>query len=106
MLPLQTRSRLSERRKAGVDFAPVPPRYRSTYFSHAFSGGYSAGYYSYLWSEVLDADSVEWFKQHGGLKRENGDHFRETLLSRGGSDEALKLFRNFTGGEPDVGPLL
>jgi peptidyl-dipeptidase Dcp len=93
-------------KKAGVDYAPVPPRYRSTYFSHAFAGGYSAGYYSYLWSEVLDADSVEWFKQHGGLKRENGDHFRETLLSRGGSDEALKLFRNFTGGDPDVAPLL
>ena len=93
-------------KKAGVDYAPVPPRYRSTYFSHAFLGGYSAGYYSYLWSEVLDADSVEWFKQHGGLKRENGDHFRETLLSRGGSDDALKLFRNFTGGDPDVGPLL
>jgi peptidyl-dipeptidase Dcp len=93
-------------KKAGVDYPPVPPRYRSTYFSHAFAGGYSAGYYSYLWSEVLDADSVEWFKQHGGLKRENGDHFRETLLSRGGSDDALKLFRNFTGGDPDVGPLL
>jgi peptidyl-dipeptidase Dcp len=93
-------------KKAGVDYPPVPPRYRSTYFSHAFSGGYSAGYYSYLWSEVLDADSVEWFKQHGGLKRENGDHFRETLLSRGGSDDALKLFRNFTGGDPDVAPLL
>ena len=93
-------------KKAGVDYPPVPPRYRSTYFSHAFAGGYSAGYYSYIWSEVLDADSVEWFKQHGGLKRENGDHFRETLLSRGGSDEALKLFRNFTGGDPDVGPLL
>ena len=55
---------------------------------------------------MLDADSVEWFKQHGGLKRENGDHFRETLLSRGGSDDALKLFRNFTGGDPDVAPLL
>jgi peptidyl-dipeptidase Dcp len=93
-------------KKAGVDYPPVPPRYRSTYFSHAFAGGYSAGYYSYLWSEVLDADSVEWFKQHGGLKRENGDHFRETLLSRGGSDEAMKLFRNFTGGDPDVAPLL
>src|SRR5437588_10944405 len=77
-------------KKAGVDYPPVPPRYRSTYFSHAFSGGYSAGYYSSLWSEVLDADSVEWIKQHGGLKRENGDHFRETLLSRGGSDDALK----------------
>jgi peptidyl-dipeptidase Dcp len=93
-------------KKAGVDYPPVPPRYRSTYFSHSFAGGYSAGYYSYLWSEVLDADSVEWFKQHGGLKRENGDHFRETLLSRGGSDEAMKLFHNFTGSDPDVGPLL
>lgn len=93
-------------RKAGVDYPPVPPRYRSTYFSHVFSGGYSAGYYSYIWSEVLDADSVEWFKQHGGLKRENGDHFRETLLSRGGSNDAMTLFRNFTGGDPDVAPLL
>src|SRR5438046_2657514 len=93
-------------KKAGVDYPPVPPRYRSTYFSHAFAGGYSAGYYSYLWSEVLDADSVEWIKQHGGLKRENGDHFREPLLSRGGSDDAMKLFKNFTGGDPDVTPLL
>jgi peptidyl-dipeptidase Dcp len=90
----------------GVDFAPVPPRYRSTYFSHTFAGGYSAGYYSYIWSEVLDADSVEWMKAHGGLKRENGDHFRKTLLSRGGSKDALELFRDFTGGEPDIHPLL
>ena len=93
-------------KKVGLDFAPVPPRYRSTYFSHSFSGGYSAGYYSYIWSEVLDADSVEWIKQHGGLTRENGDRFRRTLLSRGGSDEALTLFKNFTGGPPDVAPLL
>lgn len=93
-------------KKAGVDFPPVPPRYRTTYFSHVFSGGYSAGYYSYLWSEVLDADSVEWIKQHGGLKRENGDHFRETLLSRGGSDDAMNLFRNFTGRDPYIDPLL
>ena len=77
----------------GVDFAPVPPRYRSTYFSHIFAGGYSAGYYSYFWSEVLDAASVEWIKNHGGLKRENGDRFRATLLSRGGSDDAMTLFR-------------
>src|SRR6058998_3505566 len=75
-------------RKEGVDFPPVPPRYRSFYFSHAFAGGYSAGYYSYLWSEVLDADTVEWIKQHGGLKRENGDRFRAMLLSRGGSADA------------------
>ena len=90
----------------GVDFAPVPPRYRTTYFSHSFSGGYSAGYYAYLWSEKLDADTVEWFKEKGGLKRENGDWFRKTLLSRGGTDDALQLFRNFRGRDADIGPLL
>lgn len=92
--------------KAGVDFPPVPPRYRSFYFSHIFGGGYSAGYYSYIWSEVLDADTVEWFKQHGGLKRENGDRFRAMLLSRGGSAEALGLFKNFVGRDPYIEPLL
>jgi peptidyl-dipeptidase Dcp len=93
-------------RRAHVDFPPVPPRYRSPYFLHVFNSGYSAGYYSYIWAEVLDADSVEWFRQHGGLTRANGDHFRQTLLSRGGSDEAMTLFRNFTGREPYVEPLL
>jgi peptidyl-dipeptidase Dcp len=93
-------------KQAGVDYAPVPPRYRSGYFSHIFAGGYSAGYYAYLWSEVLDADSVEWFRENGGLKRENGDHFRKTLLSRGGSEDAMKLFRDFRGREPDIAPLL
>lgn len=93
-------------KKVDLDYAPVPPRYRSTYFSHVFSGGYSAGYYAYIWSEVLYADSVEWFKQNGGLKRENGDHFRKTLLSRGGSDDAMNLFRHFRGRDPDVKPLL
>ncbi len=92
--------------KAGVDFSPVPPRYRSFYFSHAFAGGYSAGYYSYLWSEVLDADTVEWFKEHGALKRENGDRFRAMLLSRGGSADALGLFKNFVGRDPYIEPLL
>lgn len=92
--------------KAGVDFPPVPPRYRSFYFSHAFAGGYSAGYYSYLWSEVLDADTVDWFKEHGGLKRENGDRFRAMLLSRGGSADALELFKDFVGRDPYVEPLL
>ena len=90
---------------AGVDYAPVPPRYRSTYFSHIM-GGYSAGYYAYLWSEVLDAESVDWFKENGGLTRENGDHFRRTLLSRGGSVDAMQLFRDFRGRDPQVGPLL
>ncbi|MSU35713.1 MAG: M3 family peptidase [Pedosphaera sp.] len=93
-------------KKYGVDFAAVRPRYRSTYFSHTFAGGYSAGYYSYIWSEVLDADTVDWFKAHGGLTRANGDRFRSLLLSRGGSVEALQLFRNFTGGDPDIKPLL
>ena len=93
-------------KKAGVDLPTVPPRYRTTYFSHAFAGGYSAGYYSYIWAEELDADSVEWIKEHGGLKRENGDHFRDTLLSRGGSEDAMKLFHNFTGRDPWIEPLL
>ena len=90
---------------AGADLDTVPPRYRLTYFSHIM-GGYSSGYYSYIWSEVLDADTVEWFKQNGGMTRENGQHFRDTLLSRGGSAEALSLFRDFAGREPDVAPLL
>jgi peptidyl-dipeptidase Dcp len=93
-------------RKAGVDFGPVPPRYLSTYFSHIFAGGYSAGYYSYFWSEVLDANTVEWIKTHGGLTRANGDRLRNLLLSRGGSREALDLFRDLTGSDPDIRPLL
>ena len=93
-------------KKFGVDLSVVPPRYRSAYFSHTFAGGYSAGYYSYIWSEVLDADTVEWFKEHGGLKRENGDRFRAKLLSRGGSDEAMNLFRDFIGRDPKIEPLL
>ncbi|MEN3278774.1 MAG: peptidyl-dipeptidase Dcp [Massilia sp.] len=93
-------------KEAGVDFAPVPPRYRTTYFSHSMNGGYSAGYYAYLWSEKLDADTVQWFEQNGGLSRKNGDHFRKTLLSRGGTAEAMDLFRNFRGRDPVIEPLL
>lgn len=93
-------------KNAGVDFAPVPPRYRSGYFSHIFAGGYSAGYYAYIWSEVLDADTVEWFKEHGGLRRDNGDWFRAKLLSRGGSADAMQLFREFRGRDADIQPLL
>jgi peptidyl-dipeptidase Dcp len=83
----------------------VPPRYRTPYFSHIM-GGYAAGYYAYIWSEVLDADSVEWFKQNGGLTRANGQHFRDTLLSQGGSQDALVLFKNFSGRDPYIEPLL
>jgi peptidyl-dipeptidase Dcp len=89
----------------GLDYAAVPPRYRTPYFSHIM-GGYAAGYYGYIWSEVLDADTVQWIKQHGGLTRANGDRFRATLLSRGGSKDALQLFRDFSGQEPDIKPLL
>ncbi|HBN14808.1 MAG TPA: dipeptidyl carboxypeptidase II, partial [Pseudohongiella sp.] len=84
----------------GLNYGPVPPRYRTAYFSHIM-GGYSAGYYSYIWSEVLDADAVEWFKENGGMLRENGQQFRDQLLARGGSAEAMQLYRDFAGREPD-----
>jgi len=89
----------------GFDYAPVPPRYRTPYFSHIM-GGYAAGYYSYIWSEVLDADTVAWFKANGGLTRENGDRFRERLLSKGSSEPALTLFEDFRGAPPSLAPLL
>jgi peptidyl-dipeptidase Dcp len=91
---------------AGVDFPLVTSRYRTTYFAHIFGGGYSAGYYSYIWSEVLDADTVEWFEEHGGLTRANGDHFRRTLLARGGSRDPMEAFREFRGRDPRIEPLL
>jgi peptidyl-dipeptidase Dcp len=89
----------------GIAYGPVPPRYRLPYFSHIM-GGYAAGYYAYIWSEVLDANTQEWMRANGGLKRENGDRLRATLLSRGGSQEAMSLFRDFTGQEPRIEPLL
>jgi peptidyl-dipeptidase Dcp len=90
----------------GLDYAPVPTRYRSTYFSHIFAGGYSAGYYGYIWSEVLDADTVNWFKENGGMTRANGEHFRQSLLSRGGSLNSMQMFRNFRGQDATIEPLL
>ncbi|MBM4184585.1 MAG: M3 family metallopeptidase [Gemmatimonadetes bacterium] len=92
-------------RAAGASVTAVPPRYHVTYFSHIF-GGYAAGYYSYIWAEVLDADAVEWFEENGGLRRENGDHFRRTLLSRGGSVDQMTLYRDFRGRDARVEPLL
>ncbi|WP_283134159.1 M3 family metallopeptidase [Rhizohabitans arisaemae] len=92
--------------KAGVALATVPPRYRSTYFAHIFAGGYSAGYYSYIWSEILDADTVEWFKENGGLRRGNGDRFRRELLAKGGSADAMEVFRAFRGRDASIEPLL
>ncbi len=92
--------------KAGLALPEIPPRYRTGYFAHIFTNDYSAGYYSYIWSEVLDADSVEWFKENGGMTRANGDHFRATLLSRGGSVDAMRAFENFRGRAADIEPLL
>jgi peptidyl-dipeptidase Dcp len=92
--------------QAGVDFPLVPPRYRTTYFSHVFSGGYSAGYYGYLWAEKLDADTVEWFKENGGLSRKNGDRFRKMLLSKGGTMDAMDMYRAFRGRDANIEPLL
>ncbi len=91
--------------QAGLNYDPVPPRYRTPYFSHIM-GGYSAGYYSYIWSEVLDADAVQWFIENGGMLRENGDQFRNALLSRGGSVEAMDLYQNFAGRQPDIEHML
>ena len=90
---------------AGASLPMLPPRYRLPYFSHSM-GGYSAGYYAYIWSEVLDADTVEWFKHNGGMTRANGQHFRDSLLSRGNSEDAMQLYVKFRGAEPDVKPLL
>jgi peptidyl-dipeptidase Dcp len=92
--------------RAGVGYAPVPPRYRSTYFHHIFGGGYSAAYYSYLWSEIMDADTVAWFDAQGGMTREAGEHFRRTLLAPGGSVDAMESYRAFRGGDPDLAHLL
>ena len=90
----------------GLDNPLVPTRYSSTYFAHIFAGGYSAGYYSYIWSEVLDADTVEWFRARGGLTRENGDRFRDRLLGVGGSKDPLAAFRDFLGRDAQIEPLL
>ncbi|MDI2021129.1 M3 family metallopeptidase, partial [Paenarthrobacter nicotinovorans] len=93
--------------EASIAHPLIPPRYRSGYFQHIFAGaGYAAGYYSYIWSEVLDADTVEWFKENGGLTRANGDRFRSELLSRGNSRDPLESFRLFRGRDAELAPLL
>ena len=84
----------------------MPPRYRSAYFNHVFAGAYSAAYYSYIWSEVLDADTVDWFAECGGLRRENGRAFARALLSRGGAVDPMEAYRAFRGSDPEIGPLL
>ncbi len=89
-----------------VDFPLVPPRYRTSYFAHIWGGGYAASYYAYLWSEVLDDDAYQWFVEHGGMTRQNGQRFREMILSRGSTQEMGSLYRAFRGKDPSVEPLL
>jgi peptidyl-dipeptidase Dcp len=93
-------------RKANVDVSYVPPRYRSSYFQHIWGNGYAAGYYAYLWTEMLADDGFSWFKEHGGLTRANGDRFRDMILSRGNTVELDKLYRDWRGRDPIVQPML
>lgn len=92
--------------KYGLLDARIPPRYKTCYFSHIWGGGYSANYYAYMWSEVLDADGCAWFAENGGFDRTNGMHFRSTVLSQGGSTDAGQLYRNFAGRDARLEPLL
>ena len=89
-----------------VDLPEIPPRYRTTYFAHIWGGGYSATYYAYLWSEVLDHDAYAWFVEHGGLTRENGQRYRDMILSRGSTEDLGALYRAFRGRDPSIKPLL
>ena len=93
-------------KRAGVDFPDVPPRYRSSYFMHIWANGYAAGYYAYLWTEMLDDDAYHWFMTHGGLTRANGQRFRDLILSRGHTEDYGKMFRAFYGKNPDIEPML
>lgn len=93
-------------KKEGVDLPAVPPRYRSSYFAHIFGGGYAAGYYAYLWTQMLADDGYQWFVEQGGLTRENGQAFREAILSRGNSTDLAELYRNWRGHDPKIEPML
>ncbi len=92
--------------KKGLALSYVPPRYRSSYFSHIWGGGYAAGYYAYLWSEMLDEDAFEWFQDHGGLTRANGDRLRAMVLSRGNTEDLAKMYEAWLGREPKIDPML
>ncbi len=93
-------------KKTNLDLPQVPPRYRSSYFLHIWSNGYAAGYYAYLWADMLDEDAYAWFEENGGLTRENGQRFRNTILSRGNTEDLNKMFIDFRGKEPDITPML
>jgi peptidyl-dipeptidase Dcp len=89
-----------------LNLPQVPSRYRSSYFAHIWSGGYAAGYYAYLWTEMLDDDAFSWFTTHGGMTRANGQRFRDMILSRGNTEDLATMFRNFRGHDPDIRPML
>jgi len=93
-------------RENHVDLRTVPPRYRSSYFSHIWASGYASGYYAYLWTEMLDDDAFQWFQEHGGLTRANGDRFRSMILSRGNTEDLAKMYRDFRGRAPSIEPML
>ncbi len=92
--------------KKGLTLSYVPPRYRSSYFSHIWGGGYAAGYYAYLWSEMLDDDAFQWFQENGGLTRANGDRFREMVLSRGNTEDLATMYEKWLGSAPNIEPML
>ena len=92
--------------KTHLALSDVPPRYRSTYFSHIWGGGYAAGYYAYLWAEMLDDDAFQWFEDHGGLTRANGDRFRRMVLSRGNTEDLASMYAAWLGGQPTIQPML
>ena len=93
-------------RRTHLDLSYVPPRYRSSYFLHIWANGYAAGYYAYSWSEMLDDDAFQWFQDHGGLTRSNGDRFRQMVLSRGNTEDLQKMYDTWRGGEPSIEPML
>ena len=93
-------------RKTHLSISYVPPRYRSSYFLHIWGNGYSAGYYAYLWSEMLDDDAFQWFEDHGGLTRANGDRFRQMVLSRGNTEDLPKMYKTWLGADPSIAPML
>jgi peptidyl-dipeptidase Dcp len=92
--------------RAHLDLPQVPTRYRSSYFLHIWANGYNAGYYAYLWTEMLDDDAFAWFDEHGGLTRANGQRFRDLILSRGNTEDYAKMFRDFRGRDPSIEPML
>jgi peptidyl-dipeptidase Dcp len=92
--------------KMGLDTKDVPPRYRTSYFAHIWAGGYAASYYAYLWTQMLENDAYAWFVAHGGLTRENGQRFRDMILSKGHTEDYGPMFRAFYGKDPDIGPML